>query len=212
MNEQFLNVLLELNGINGKFNETSQLVEDLNGNILDVKDMLDSLDGKFDNLTSLLTNVDDKMEQFSKQLSAISSQIVAQTLELTMTIKFQNLLKLIKALNRYNKQMEVLVAAYHTNSPLLIQNIDRLIKEYRAENIANQIIHYLTLELIGTKSFVDTFIEFAIAYESNHKSAINAAPNKMVYDFFIFILTSINKSFSILDTCYKLKDEILRGI
>lgn len=211
LNEQFLNVLFELNEIDGRFDEVSALVHDMNGNIIDVRDMLQQLDGKFDNVTNLLMNLDDKMTEFSGQLYIVSSQIATQTLELTMTIKFQTFLRLIKDLDRYYNQMQVLIAAYHTNQPALIHHIDRLIEEYRADNIANQIMHYLTLEYIGTKSFVDTFISFAIDYELNRKSAIDAAPNKMIYDFFIYALVAVNRGFSVLNTCYKLKDEILGG-
>lgn len=211
LNEQFLNVLLELNEIDGRFDEASQLVQDLNGNIIDVKDMLQQLDGKFDNVTNFLISLDDKMQEFSKQLSVVSSQIATQTLELTMSIKFQTFLRLIKELDRYENQIQVVIAAYHTNQPALIQHLDLLVEKYRTDNIANQILHYLTLEYIGTKSFVDTFIEFAISYELNRKSTIDAAPIKMIYDFFVYSLVAVNRGFSVLNTCYKLKGEILGG-
>src|SRR5687768_7835148 len=119
-----------------------------------------------------------------------------------MTVKFQNFVRLISELDRYYSRLQLLIAAYHTNHPLLIHHIDLLIEEYRAKNVANQMTQYLTMEFVGTKSFVDTFIEFAIEYVYNRKTVIDAAPNKMIYDFFIFALNAVQRSFAMLDTCY----------
>lgn len=206
--EHFVNIMLELNGINGKFDSLTSQVTDMNGNIMDISSMLDDIDEKINNIADLVTIIDGKMDRFFDQLSDISWQITSQTLKLTLEIKFQNLFTLMSRLKRYHKELEAIVAAYSSNSTGMAFHIDQIITQYRMEDLEYEIVSYLDFEFIGSKSLIDSFIDLVTKTESSFYSPIISTPNKIVYDFYMSIFMVVNEGFGLLDLCYKMKQDL----
>lgn len=70
-NENFINIMLELNGINGHFDGLTSQVTDIDGKLVDISKMLDGMDVKLNTITDLVTGIDDKMNNFSSQVKII---------------------------------------------------------------------------------------------------------------------------------------------
>lgn len=206
--EHFVNIMLELNGINGKFDSLTSQVTDMNGNILDISDMLQGMDDKINNIADLVVTIDGKMDTFFDQLSDISWQITSQTLKLTLEIKFQNFFTLMSRLKRYHNELEAVVVAYSTNATGLAYHIDQIITEYRKEYLEYEIVSYLDFEFIGSKSLIDSFIDLVTIKETDFSNPIISTPNKIVYDFYMSIFMTINEGFGLLDFCYRMKQNL----
>jgi hypothetical protein len=67
-NENYMNTMLKLNGIEGKFDGLSSQVTDMQGKLVDISGMLDGMDGKLNTITDLVFNIDGKMDKFSNQV------------------------------------------------------------------------------------------------------------------------------------------------
>lgn len=206
--EHFVNIMLELNGINGKFDSLTSQVTDINGNILDISNMIQGMDEKINNIADLVMTIDGKMDTFFDQLSDISWQISSQTLKLTLEIKFQNFFTLMSRLKRYHNELEAIVIAYSTNETAMAYHIDQMITEYRKEYLEYEIVSYLDFELIGTKSLIDSFIDLVTITETNFFSPIISTPNKIVYDFYMYIFMVVNEGYGFLELCYKMKQNL----
>lgn len=206
--EHFVNIMLELNGINGKFDSLTSQVTDMNGNILDISIMIQGIDEKINNIADLVATIDGKMDTFFDQLSDISWQITSQTLKLTLEIKFQNFFTLMSRLKRYHEELEAVVIAYSTNSTEMAYHIDQIITEYRKEYLEYEIVSYLDFEFIGSKSLIDSFIELVTIKETDFYNPIISTPNKIVYDFYMSIFMTVNEGFGLLDLCYRMKQNL----
>lgn len=66
--ENYINTMLKLNGIEGKFDGLSSQVTDMQGHLVDISFMLDGMDGKLDSIADLVQNIDGKMDKFSNQV------------------------------------------------------------------------------------------------------------------------------------------------
>jgi hypothetical protein len=66
--ENYMNTMLKLNGIEGKFDAVSSQVTDMQGKLVDISGMLDGMDGKLNTITDLVFNIDGKMDKFSNQV------------------------------------------------------------------------------------------------------------------------------------------------
>jgi hypothetical protein len=67
-NENYVNIMLELNGIEGKFDSVTNQVTSIDGKIIDITFMLKGMDEKLNSITDLVTNIDGKMVKFSSQV------------------------------------------------------------------------------------------------------------------------------------------------
>jgi hypothetical protein len=110
-------------------------------------------------------------------------------------------------IRRFINQRSVIVASYATNSTGLVFYLDELIQEYRKENLEFEIANYIDFEFVGSNSLISSFIELIISVQSSHKSPIASTTNKMVFDFYMSILNSVNEGNAFLRLSYLLKEE-----
>lgn len=67
-NENFINTMLKLNGIEAKFDSMSCQVYNMQGMMIDVTKMLNGMDGKFNKIKDLVSSVDGKMSKIFDQV------------------------------------------------------------------------------------------------------------------------------------------------
>jgi hypothetical protein len=68
--ENYVNTMLKLNGIDGKFDVLTSQVTDIQGNFVNITEMLDDIDGKLNSISDLVFNIDGKMDKFSNQVQS----------------------------------------------------------------------------------------------------------------------------------------------
>jgi hypothetical protein len=128
-----------------------------------------------------------------------------------MEIKFQNFFTLLTRLKRFVTQRMLVIAAYSTNSTALIQRLNDQISEYRMENLEFQIVHYIDFEFIGSSSLIDAFIDLARIHENDNQSPIASTTSKMVYDFYLTILNTLNEGHAFLKLSYDINEQLMRS-
>lgn len=66
--EDYINIMLALNGIEGRFDSFSSQVRDVDGKLVDVSLMLEGMDGKLDSMVDMILNMNERIESFSEQV------------------------------------------------------------------------------------------------------------------------------------------------
>lgn len=66
--KDYINIMLALNGIEGRFDSFSLQVTDIDGKLVDVSLMLGGMDGKLDSMADMFLNMNGRIESFSEQV------------------------------------------------------------------------------------------------------------------------------------------------
>lgn len=66
--EDYVNIMLALNGIEGRFDSFSSQVRDIDGKLVDVSLMLGGMDGKLDSMAEMFLNMNGRIGSFSEQV------------------------------------------------------------------------------------------------------------------------------------------------
>jgi hypothetical protein len=78
--ENYVNTMLKLNGIDGKFDVLTSQVTDIQGNFVNITEMLDGIDGKLNSISDLVFNIDGKMDKFSNQVQSKDYKLIINLL------------------------------------------------------------------------------------------------------------------------------------
>lgn len=114
-------------------------------------------------------------------------------------------------IKRFRSQLDILTVSYTTNSTGLGFYVDKLIEQYREDNPEYEIVNYIDFEFIGTNSLINAYIDLITLLQDNHLSPVESSTNKMIWDFYMTIGTSINEGVAFLKLCYSIRQTIKDG-
>lgn len=142
----------------------------------------------------------------------IGTNIIDSTLTILSEFKIDNINKIINTISTATDHIGQIIDSYNGNKTFMIHYLEEFILTYQLQNYETNLIQYLDASNLGSKSMIVLFIEHFQTNQKENKSQMKKSVNKLVHDFYSFMMLTVGKGQSLLELCYKLKSFYAEGI